>query len=136
MICTFFGHRDSPSEIYSQLKLEIEKLIQNEGTDLFYVGNHGSFDEMAAKALKELKAEYKHIIYYVVLAYIPMGETITDHPTILPDGIENTPQKFAIDYRNKWMAQKADVAVVYINRSFGGASKYAKKCNRIINLAI
>lgn len=137
MVCTFFGHRDSPTDIYQKLKNEIIKLIEGDGVDTFYVGNHGNFDNTVIGVLKEIKKEFDYINYYVVLAYMPTHKC--EYPTILPDGIENIAKKGAIEYRNKWMVDKADFAITYIERNFGGAAKFAtlasKKCKKVINLA-
>ena len=47
MICTFFGHRDCPFQIESNLKHEIINLIESCSVDTFYVGNNGNFDKIA-----------------------------------------------------------------------------------------
>ena len=52
------------------------------------------------------------------------------YETIFPEGIENVPKRFAIDFRNRWMIEKSDCVVTCINRGFGGAAKaknYAEK---------
>ena len=46
MICTFFGHKDTPQNILPVLRTVIIDLIQNKNVDLFYVGNNGNFDFM------------------------------------------------------------------------------------------
>ena len=52
--------------------------------------------------------------------------------------IEDKPLKFAISYRNKWMAEKADLVIAYVNHNSGGAwqtYQHAKrKKKNIINL--
>lgn len=88
MTCTFFGHSDTPAEIRGILKETVINLIENQGADLFYVGNHGSFDRIAGSVLKELSSIYPHIRYYVVLAYLPTSD-YKDIPTLFPEGIEN-----------------------------------------------
>ena len=35
--------------------------------------------------------------------------------------IESVPPRYAIIKRNKWMVEKADCIIVYVNRRFGGA---------------
>ncbi len=45
MICTFFGHRECPEEIYPKLYDAIETLIRQKGVRCFYVGNQGRFDD-------------------------------------------------------------------------------------------
>ncbi len=108
----------------------------------FYVGNHGNFDYMVKHCLIELKKFYS-IDYAIVLAYLPGKKYSTNEEepinTILPDGIETIPRKFAINYRNKWMVDQSDYVVTYVKYSFGGASKFkelAEKKNKIvINIA-
>lgn len=75
MICTFFGHRDCPFQIESNLKHEIINLIESCSVDTFYVGNNGNFDKIAYKTLLSLKGSYK-IKIYVVLAYLPNSHVI------------------------------------------------------------
>ena len=50
----FFGHSDAPWRIQPKLREVILNLIDNEGADEFYVGNHGNFDRMAIAVLSEL----------------------------------------------------------------------------------
>ena len=123
MTCTFFGHRDTPTKIEPLLKATLQDLIENKGVDLFYVGNQGNFDAMARKVLSELSKMYP-ITYRVVLAYFPKEETDYSDHTILPDGIETVPPRFAISYRNKWMLEKADYVVTYVTYPTGGAVQF------------
>ena len=52
MTVTFFGHKETPEDIYEKLRARIAKfVVQNEST-VFYVGNQGSFDQMVRKALR------------------------------------------------------------------------------------
>ena len=102
MTCTFFGHRDTPKEIEPALRLTLIDLIENKNATVFYVGNHGNFDAMVRCQLEDLLKTYP-IKYYVVLAYMPGKNTEPDEHSILPEGIETVPRRFAISYRNKWM---------------------------------
>lgn len=143
MVCTFFGHRDTPVEIQPMLETVLTDLIENLNADTFYVGNHGSFDILVKNTLKKLKLYYPHINYTVVLAYIPSKkqEFCRDNQseTIYPDGLENTPPKYAIIERNKWMIKKSNYVVTYVNHSFGGAARFKelseKSGKTVINLA-
>lgn len=126
MVCTFFGHRDVPKEIEPTLRSALIDLIVNKNITLFYVGNNGGFDNMVIRQLKDLSKNYS-IEYYVVLAYMPCKKQEYDNdnnPTILPEGIETVPRRFAISYRNKWMLKQSDVVVTYVRNSFGGAAKF------------
>ncbi len=141
--CTFFGHRICPLEIKSKLYRAVERLITEQGVDTFYVGKEGGFDSMALTVLKELSAAYPQIRYFITLAYIPVKKKAVDPAddahTLLPDGIEAVPRKFAISYRNDWMLRQSEFAVTYIEHSFGGAAKFHQKALKsakiVINLA-
>ena len=141
--CTFFGHRDCPSEIQSQLREVLVALIENQSVDTFYVGNKGAFDRMVRSTLRELMKKHPHINYSVVLERIP-GKSGVESPeddsdTLLPDGIERVPPRFAISWRNKWMLRQSDFVVTYVTHSWGGAAQFAELAKRqkktVINLA-
>ncbi len=140
-VCTFFGHRDCPSDIDHKLRQVLTELIIHKGVDMFYVGNQGRFDAAVRRVLRELKREYPQTDYAVVLAYMPgrRKEYDDSSDTMLPEGIETVHPHYAISWRNNWMLQRSDFAVTYITRSWGGAAKYAEMAIRagctVINLA-
>ncbi len=143
--CTFFGHRDAPTNYTYELKNILIDLVENERVDMFLVGNNGKFDSMVLSVLKEFSAVYKHIAYSVVLSEMPgakVSDEYTDYDcehTMYPFILETTPPRFAIDARNKWMVQQADYVVTYVVKSYGGAAKFKeyaeKKGKKVINLA-
>ena len=140
MTCTFFGHRDTPQTVKPLLRDVMINLIEHQGVNRFYVGNQGSFDRMAADLLKEI-SEATDIRYEIVLAYMPKTNGSFDEtPTLLPDGIEAVPPRFAIEYRNKWMIAHSDIVVTYVRHSFGGAAKFKgyaiRKGKLIIEISI
>lgn len=120
---TFFGHRDTPKEIEPALRLTLIDLIENKNATVFYVGNHGNFDAMVRRQLEDLSKTYQ-IKYYIVLAYMPGKNAESDEHSILAEGIESVPRRFAINYRNKWMLNKSDIVVTYVTRNFGGAWEF------------
>lgn len=142
MVCSFFGHSDASEQVYPVLRETIEELITKRGAINFLVGTHGNFDGMVLKALREAKTKHPDIIYNVVLAYMPAEkqeyELYHYSETLLPEGIETAPKRFAISWRNKWMVRESDIVVCYITHSWGGAAqfvKYAKNQGKeIINL--
>ena len=140
MTVTFFGHRNTTSEVSVALHEVLIDLIENKNADTFYVGNHGNFDKMVRKELKKLKEIYPHINYSVVLAYLGKKQEDENYSdTIYPDGLEKVPPKYAIIERNKWMIKKADILVCYVTHTFCGAGDFMvyaqKKSKEIINLA-
>ncbi len=139
MTVSFFGHRDTPSEVAQILRETVIDLIENHGADIFYVGNHGAFDAMVKRVLCELKKEYPHVNYAVVLAYMPKNNTGQNFEnTVFPEGLENTLPRYAIAARNRWMILRSELLVVYVSRNFGGAANAKKlaeiKKKRVINL--
>lgn len=125
--CTFFGHRDCPETIKPKIRTAVIDLIENHGVTMFYVGNQGNFDRMVRSVLKEVTTAYPGVGYAVVLAYMPSAKKSADDfsDTLLPDGIEKVPKRFAISWRNKWMIEHADYVVTYVTRHCGGASRFA-----------
>lgn len=142
-VCTFFGHHDCPASVKEELRETIRDLIENCGVSMFYVGNHGNFDAIVRSTLKDLQRVYPQIQYAVVLAYLPGknpefgSEDYSD--TMLPEGVEAVPRRFAITWRNKWMLKQSDYVVTYITHSWGGAAQFAeiaeKKGKIVLSLA-
>ena len=139
MVCTFFGHKDTPKEIEPTLRSTLIDLIENKNVTVFYVGNNGNFDTMVRRQLEDLSQTYP-IEYHVVLAYLPTENNKYDNltNTIYPEGLETVPKRFAISRRNKWMIQQSDIVVTYVTRNFGGAAQFKalaeNKKKIIINL--
>ena len=131
MTVTFFGHKDTPKEIEPTLRTTLVDLIKNHGATEFYVGNNGNFDTMVRRQLENLSQTYP-ITYNIVLAYLPTKKSEYDDytNTILPEGIETAPKRFAISYRNKWMIQQSDVVVTYVTHSFGGAAQFKEMAEK------
>ena len=125
MVCTFFGHKDTPKEIEPTLRSTLIDLIENKNVTVFYVGNNGSFDTMVRRQLEDLSQTYP-IAYSVVLAYLPTEKNTYDNltNTIYPEGLETVPKRFAISWRNKWMIQQSDIVVTYVIHFFGGAAQF------------
>ena len=123
--CTFFGHRDCPEFIYPQLVYFIRELVLNNNVRHFYVGTQGNFDNLAYRALKELQDTFQEVIVFRVLAYKPRGNSIPD--SMLPEGIEAIPPKYAIPWRNRWMISRSDYVITYVTRDYGGAAKFEKE---------
>ena len=131
MVCTFFGHKDTPKEIEPTLRSTLIDLIENKNVNVFYVGNNGNFDTMVRCQLEDLSQTYP-ITYSVVLAYLPTEKNKYDNltNTIYPEGLETVPKRFAISWRNKWMIQQSDVAVTYVSHNFGGAAQFKEMAVR------
>ncbi len=133
MTDTFFGHRDTPQTVRPVLERVLTDLIENEGTDVFYVGHQGAFDAIVLQTLKWLSPVYPEISFDVVLAYMPFGRDdphIEHAETFFPDSLDDVPRRYAIDRRNRWMVEEADTVVTYAPRTFGGAAKFKALAER------
>lgn len=137
--CTFFGHRKIPREIALKIKDILIDLITNQDVNVFYVGNNGEFDQTVISELDYLSKTYS-FSYSVVLAYMP---TSTDNcfykNSILPEGIEKVPRRFAIVYRNNWMLKRSDYVITYVENSIvSNAAKFKdlaiKRNKKVIEL--
>lgn len=148
-ICTFSGHREvyQPA-IEARLDAEIEKLLQTDNEFLFLTGGMGQFDDMAASAVRAAKCRHsgKCITLTLVLPYMS-NRLNTDKEyyqsyydqIIIPEELNTAYYKAAIQRRNRWMVDRADIVIAYICRDFGGALtsvKYAQKHGKpVINIA-
>ena len=146
MIVSFCGHSDfSPTEENERVMLEIlERRVGNTDAEM-YLGGYGGFDEFAYKCCRKYKESHRNVSLIFVTPYLSEKylENKLGYPMVKYDGvvypdIEDKPVRFAIEYRNKWMAEKSDLVICFIARSYGGAYKtysYAKrKGKEILNI--
>lgn len=140
MTCCFIGHKNTSRDVFGSLLFEINKLIDEQGVDNFYVGHNGTFDRMAYNILKSHKENLNtDIKFNVVLAYIPEpGKKPEYEYTIYPEGLETVPKKFAINKRNEWMIDNSDYVVCYVTNTFSNAHKFRdyaiRKNKKIIDI--
>ena len=142
--CTFFGHRDTPKEIEPILQATLINLIEKHGVNCFLVGNEGDFDKIVKRNLRLLKIDYPHILFFVVLAYMPgkKGEDFLEENfenIACPYIFDKRSPKYAIPKRNRWLIKNSDFVVTYVTKTTGGAAQFKelaeKKGKTVINLA-
>ena len=125
-VCFFIGHRDTPEHVYPALEQAVEQLI-TQGVTEFYVGNHGSFDRMAARGVIAAKQHHPQVRLTMLLAYHP-GERPVTLPSgfdgsLYPPGMENVPRRFAIARANRWMVEHCTPLVAYVTHPASNAGK-------------
>lgn len=116
--CFLFGHRDSPYDIQSDIEVAVEQQYLNYGIRQYYVGGYGSFDSMAASAIKKVKKRYKDISLFLLLPYHP-----AERPVETPEGFDSTfypplekvPRRYAIVRANRYMIESCDSVICYVN---------------------
>lgn len=148
MIIAFAGHSDVSSG--DRVKEVVKEQIRNSITGFefvtCYLGGYGDFDNICARACRELKKENANIELVYVTPYIhtsaqekikEMQSRALCDTSVYPP-IENVPPKFAILKRNEWMMENADLVIAYVNRTYGGAYKSFRVAKRrkkkIINI--
>lgn len=128
--CFFIGHREVSEEIYPVLYTAVEKHIVRCGVTEFIVGHYGTFDCLAARAVKEVKKYYPEIKLILLLPYHPADRPISAangfDGTLYPPGMEKSPHKVAIVKANRYMVDHADYLIAYAWHSASNAMKLLK----------
>lgn len=124
--CFFIGHRDTPDRVYPALEQAVEQLI-TQGVTEFYVGNHGSFDRMAARAVIAAKQRHLEVRLTMLLPYHPAEREVVlpagFDGSLYPPGMENVPRRFAIPRANRWMVEHCTHLVAYVIHPASNAGK-------------
>ena len=100
----------------------------------FIVGQYGKFDYLASKCIIEIKKKHPHIIFTMLLPYLPF-EQKTELPqgfdgSLYPKGMESVPKRFAIVRANRYAVAHADVLIAYVGHTASNARnllEYAEK---------
>ena len=140
MIIAFCGLSDfiKTDALEEKMMSVLREKIGDSPAELF-LGGYGAFDSFALFCGRKYKKKHPDVKLVLITPYI---DRVTDgagyDETVYPP-IENVPYRFAICERNKWMVERADLVVAYVNHSHGGAFttfRHAQKKNkRIINIA-
>ncbi len=138
MIITFCGHADFCEQSkYMQKVLDLlqEKVGDNKAE--FFLGGYGRFDSFAFRCCKLYKQTHPNVSLVFIMPYITeeyqknhFEDIKSEYDYIIYPEIENKPPRFAIIERNKYMVEKADCVIAYVERTFGGAwitYQYAKR---------
>ena len=141
MTITFTGHSIISSSV--KVKEAVKEQIQNSIIDVqsvtCYLGGYGNFDEICARACRELKEEYDGIELVYVTPYVSLSEQAKIkemqrrglYDTSIYPPIENVPPRFAISKRNEWMMTNADLIIAYVDHSYGGAYRSLRVAKRL-----
>ena len=132
--CFFIGHRETDERLLPRLELVVDRLIQEDGVRYFYVGGYGGFDRVAAAAVRRMRQKYPDITLMLVLPYHP-AERPTEaldgfDGTYHPDGLENTPKRYAIVRANKIMVDACDWMVCYVRHGASNSRKLLEHAER------
>lgn len=148
-VCAFAGHRDVyQTGLDTEIEKAIVKLLQTDKEFIFFTGGMGRFDDMCSSAVRSAKRCYPNLNISLILVIPYMSNRLnTDKEyyeylydeIIVPSDLADIHYKAAIKKKNRWMIDKADCVIAYVNRETGGAFetvKYAQKNKKcVVNLA-
>ncbi len=143
---TLFGHRDfyAYRNLEKDLPLILEGLFKEKEYINIFVGRDGEFDIFASSVVKRAQKifEKEKLSLTLVLPYVKKDIDLFAKyydDIIIPESIGRSHPKSAITKRNKWMIEKSDLLICYVEKNFGGAYnalKYAEKLGKkTINLS-
>ena len=142
---SLFGHRETEClwQTNDQLTLILKDLIQTKSHVNFLIGRSGEFDQYAASVIKSVQKDMGKENNDIVLV-LPYRIADMDYyekyydSVIIPEELYGVHPKSAITLRNKWMIERSDLVVVFVEYKNGGAysaMKYAQKLDKpVINL--
>ena len=147
---SFFGHRYMDYFRIAEDKVEdlIYKLLKEHNYVEFLVGRDGDFDQIATSAVLKAKHSYAEhrcditwVMPYEKAEYNENAEDFNKYYGYVEVCSESAKvhPKQAIQVRNRYMVEKSDLIVFWVERNSGGAyhtMKYAVKQEKnIVNLA-
>ena len=129
--CFFIGHRNAPETLHPLLDAAIERHISEYGVTEFIAGHYGSFDYMAAGAVKQAKKRHPEVTLVLLLPYYPFPyDTGGYDSTYYPEGMETVPKPFAIVRANEYMIKTCEYLICYDAGLIGNTGKLVKKALR------
>ena len=142
MICCGFGHRMMLMDIEKPLREVLERLVEERGVRVFYIGGMGEFDELFARTVRRMKREYPSLRLVLVMPYLTerlnMDKAIYEaqyDEMLIPAEMDGIHPKAAIGLRNRWMVDRSDIVIAALHRNFGGAAetvRYAEKVGKMV----
>lgn len=131
MTIAFCGHANFCADEFLEnrtIKLLKEK-IGNCDAEIF-LGGYGAFDSFAYRVCQKYKQTHPNVSIVLVVPYLNRDYEKEKYDSLVYPELEKIPQRLAILYRNRWMVDRADILICYIDHSWGGAYKtylYAKR---------
>ena len=115
--CFFIGHRETPITVLPELEITVEQHIVQYGVRIFYVGNYGAFDRLAAQAVLRAKVRHPDVALILLLPYHPAERSVKlpngFDGTYYPVGMERVPRRAAIVQANRRTVERVDYLIAY-----------------------
>lgn len=138
MIIAFFGHKDykTGQKVQNRLYNLICDVAQNNDVE-FWLGGYGNFDREALHCCKRYKQQHNNAKLVFVTPYLDekylsnkIDKNVYDEIVL---GADESPKRYSIAERNKFIVKNADIVFCFVERCFGGAftsRNYALKLNK------
>ena len=146
MVIAFCGHSEYRENKEDEKRIieVIKSKIDDRPCD-FFLGEYGNFDKFCYNIAKKIKEEKTNVKLVFVTPYIEeiyikkRTEGKNRFDMILYPELEKIPYRYAITHRNRWIVQRAELIIAFVNRKYGGAYamyKYAKRIGKeVYNIA-
>ena len=146
---SLFGHREvnKPIEIEAKLETLVKELISSKEYVDFLVGRDGGFDIMAASTIHRIRKEMDYgnasltlVLPYMTAEYKNNEKSFNNYYDYVEicEKSAGSHYKAAFQVRNKYMTDRSDMVIFYVERNKGGAfqtKKYAEKSGKFfVNL--
>ena len=124
--CSFFGHRNTAKteELKRRVWETVERLITEEGVDVFLFGSRSCFDDLCLSVVTQLQSKYPNVKrIYVRSQYAYVSDFYKKYllqeydDTFMPSRVENAGRASYVE-RNQGMIDKSDVCVFYYNPEY------------------
>lgn len=99
-------------------------MITQEGVDIFYLGEQGDFEIIAAEVLNELKPTYPFVQRIEILCFaeqLNRNSKIQSDAFDYLDELDLCKRRALIIKRNQWVIDNSDVLVFFVHSPYGGA---------------
>lgn len=130
---TYVGNAEDEKQILDTLESRIGELPCE-----FFLGGYGSFDHFAYECARKFKGRHPDAKLFFVTPYLLKAYSqcqAGEYDGVIYPPLENTPPRYAITRRNRWIVEQADLLIAYVTHEFGGAYamyRYAKCKNKEI----
>lgn len=143
MIIAFCGHAqfDRTEECEQKILSFLEEKAGDQRVEM-YLGGYGDFDNFAYDCCKKYQRTHSEVSLLLITPYMTpeyqknhLAYQRLRYDGIIYPEIEDKLPKYAISYRNKWMVEKADYVIAYIDHDWGGAYQtyqHAKRKGKLV----
>ena len=120
----------------------LERLVEERGARLFYIGGMGEFDELFSWTVRSMKRNCPSLRLVLVMPYLTERLNLDKSffeaqydEILIPAELDGVHPKAAIGQRNRWIVDHSDIVVAALHRDFGGATaavRYAKNRGKVV----